>query len=153
MTSDPQLKQIFLNNARIEQEHLNTINMLLSGQVPAMNQQSGMQQQQQSVSQPQMQMQQPQVQRQQTSVPNVSNVSNVMQPQNNGVKWQNSSDKDCCTDMLMTEKYVSNAYDTAIFEFVDPRIRDLLNHIQKEEQKHGESIFVYMQNKGMYQPS
>jgi spore coat protein CotF len=148
MTSDPQLKQIFLNNARIEQEHLNTINMLLSGQVPAMNQQSGMQQQQQQpAQQPQIQMQQPQVQRQQT------NVSNVMQSQNNNVKWQNSSDKDCCTDMLMTEKYVSGAYDTAIFEFVDPRIRDLLNHIQKEEQKHGESIFVYMQNKGMYQPS
>lgn len=135
MTNDPQLKQIFLNNARIEQEHLNTINMLIGGQVPAMVQQSGGQQQQQ-----QSQMQQK------------TNVPNVFQSRSNNATWQNA-DKDCCTDMLMTEKYVSSAYNTAIFEFVDPRIRDLLNHIQKEEQKHGESIFLYMQSKGMYQPS
>jgi spore coat protein CotF len=62
----------------------------------------------------------------------------------------NASDKDLCTDMLMTEKYVSGAYDTAIFEFRDAQIRDILNHIQKEEQKHGEAIFMYMENKGMY---
>lgn len=138
-TNDPQLKQIFLNNARIEQEHLNTINLLLSGQMPAMGQQSGAQQQQQQ--------QQPQQQPQQT------NVTGFFQTQSSKANWQNNSDKDCCQDMLMTEKYVSNAYDTAIFEFVDPRIRDLLNHIQKEEQKHGESVFLYMQSKGMYQPS
>ena len=53
----------------------------------------------------------------------------------------------------MTEKYVSGTYDTAIFEFVDTRVRDLLNHIQKEEQQHGEAVFLYMQSKGLYQPS
>jgi spore coat protein CotF len=53
--------------------------------------------------------------------------------------------------MLMTEKYVSGAYDTAIFEFRDPNIRQILNHIQKEEQEHGEGIFQYMQGHGMYQ--
>lgn len=61
-----------------------------------------------------------------------------------------SSDADMCTDMLMTEKYVSGAYDTAIFECKDPRVRDVLNHIQKEEQKHGEAIYQYMESKGMY---
>jgi spore coat protein CotF len=65
----------------------------------------------------------------------------------------NASDKDLCTDMLMTEKYVSGAYDTAIFEFKDASVRDVLNHIQKEEQKHGEAIFAYMQSKGMYKLS
>jgi spore coat protein CotF len=60
------------------------------------------------------------------------------------------SDKDMCTDMLNTEKYISGTYDTAIFEFKNPQIRDVLNHIQKEEQKHGEGIFAYMQAKGMY---
>ena len=60
------------------------------------------------------------------------------------------SDKDICTDILMTEKYVSAAYNTAIFEFKDTNVRDVLNHIQKEEQKHGEAIFQYMNSKGLY---
>jgi spore coat protein CotF len=51
----------------------------------------------------------------------------------------------------MTEKYVSGAYDTAIFEFRVPQVRSILNHIQKEEQQHGEAIFKYMEKKGMYQ--
>ncbi|MDI9468160.1 MAG: spore coat protein, partial [Bacillota bacterium] len=55
-------------------------------------------------------------------------------------------------DMLMTEKYVSSAYDTAIFEFTDSNVRQVLNHIQKEEQQHGEGLFNYMQSHGMYNP-
>ena len=62
------------------------------------------------------------------------------------------SDESLCNDMLMTEKYVSGTYDTAIFEFKDPQVRDILNHIQKEEQKHGEAIFKYMESRGMYNP-
>ena len=56
-------------------------------------------------------------------------------------------------DMLMTEKYVSGTYDTAIFESASPQIRQALQHIQKDEQKHGEGIFRYMQQHGMYNPS
>jgi spore coat protein CotF len=55
--------------------------------------------------------------------------------------------------MLMTEKYVSAEYNTTIFEFRNAQIRNALNHIQTEEQKHGEAIFSYMQNKGMYSAS
>jgi spore coat protein CotF len=72
------------------------------------------------------------------------------QPQGNSAGYS-KSDKDLCTDMLMTEKYVSGSYDTAIFEFRDPQVRNILNHIQKEEQQHGEAIFNYMENNGMYQ--
>lgn len=61
-----------------------------------------------------------------------------------------NKDQTICTDMLMTEKYVSGAYDTAIFEFSDANVRQTLNHIQKEEQQHGEGIFNYMQSNGMY---
>ena len=43
---DPQLKQICKNNEQIERSHLNTINQLLSGNVPQMNQQQGGQQKQ-----------------------------------------------------------------------------------------------------------
>jgi len=62
----------------------------------------------------------------------------------------NQKDADLCQDMLATEKYISQAYDMAIFEFTDANIRKVLNHIQKEEQEHGEEIFKYMQSKGMY---
>jgi len=62
----------------------------------------------------------------------------------------NPVDTMLCKDMLMTEKYVSGAYDTAIFEFTDTNIRQALNHIQKEEQKHGEGIFHYMSSNGRY---
>lgn len=71
---------------------------------------------------------------------------------NASVMPPNISDKDMCEDLLMTEKYVSGTYNTAVFEFQDTRVRDVLNHIQKEEQKHGEAIFQYMHSKGMYQP-
>ena len=77
----------------------------------------------------------------------------TIERQSSGSTEFKASDKDLCTDMLMTEKYVSGAYDTAIFEFKDAKVRDVLNHIQKEEQKHGEAIFCYMQSKGMYSPS
>jgi spore coat protein CotF len=46
---------------------------------------------------------------------------------------------------------VFSAYDTVIFEFRGPQIRNVFNHIQKEEQQHGEAIFTYMNSKGMYQ--
>ena len=123
--SDPQLKQLFTTLAQQEQQHLATVNSILSGQVPAMNQS-----QQQASAQSSMQTQTMQAN---------ANQSNA-----------NQADAMLCSDMLMTEKYVSGAYDTAIFEFADSNVRQALNHIQKEEQKHGEDIFNYMNSKGMY---
>ena len=123
---DPQLKQMFNEFAQQEQQHLNTINQILNGQIPNVSQQS----------------------QQQPSNPGTAS----------GVKQQmegamgNQEDASLCSDMLMTEKYVSGTYDTAIFECVDTNIRQALNHIQKEEQQHGEGIFNYMQSRGMYNP-
>lgn len=122
-TQSPQLKQIFLNNAKQEENHLNTINQILSGQVPNMNTLQGAQ--------------------------GMQNTGQNMQAASVSGQF-NQKDKDLCTDMLMTEKHVSSTYNTAIFEFKDPSIRQVLNHIQKEEQQHGEAIFKYMQSNGMY---
>lgn len=133
LASDQQLKNIFKNNGQKEQEHLNTIKQLLNGQVPSMNNQQQSQQQMQS-----QQMKSQQVQQ-----------SNSFNSQGSFTNSQNS-DKELCSDLLMTEKYVSGAYDSAIFEFKDTQVRDVLNHIQKEEQQHGDSIFKYMESKGMY---
>ena len=128
--SDPQLKQLFQSYAQQEQQHLNTINSIISGQVPSMTQ--GQQNQQQSQ----------QIQ---------SNMQNISQTQSTTASPAASqTDAMLCNDMLMTEKYVSSAYNTAIFEFTDSNVRQALNHIQKEEQQHGEGIFNYMNSQGMY---
>jgi len=142
-TSCPQLKTILKNNAKQEQEHLNTINQLLSGQIPSMNNQQQSGQQSMQTAQTQMQSQQ------MKSSMSQNQLSSSTSSQNDTL-MSNRSDKDMCSDLLMTEKYVSNAYDTAIFEFCNPQVRSVLNHIQKEEQQHGESIFQYMQSNGMY---
>ena len=55
-----------------------------------------------------------------------------------------------CKDALTMEKHVSSLYDTSIFEFTSPTLRDTLAHIQKEEQNHGEQIYSYMSANNMY---
>ena len=60
-------------------------------------------------------------------------------------------DKYLCQDALCTEKEVSGAYNTSIFEFRDPQVRQQLHQIQGAEQKHGEMIYQYMARNGMYQ--
>ncbi|MDD4504421.1 MAG: spore coat protein [Clostridiaceae bacterium] len=124
---DPQLKQLFSSHAQHEQQHLDTINQIISGQMPNMNQ--NQQQGQQGTQGQGTQNQQP-------------------ARTGSGSK----SDGDLCNDILMTEKFVSGAYDSAIFEFRDSNIRQTLNHIQKEEQQHGESVFKYMESVGLYNP-
>lgn len=119
---DPQLKQLFNQYASQEQQHYSTINQLLQGQTPMMSGNQGFQQQTQQV--------------QSQPIP--------------GMTYQ--EDAALCTDMLMTEKFVSNTYDTAIFESANTQVRQALQHIQKEEQQHGEGIFNYMQQHGMYNP-
>lgn len=121
LTCDEQLRAVFQSNGSKEEEHLDTINQLLSGSVPSMGGQG-----------------------------QASPAQQKMKTQSNASGNPNLSDKDMCTDMLNTEKYVSGSYNTAIFEFRDAQVRDVLNHIQKEEQKHGEAIFKYMESKGMY---
>lgn len=124
---DAQLKQIFNANCQVEKTHLDSINQLLSGKVPQINQQQNG-----------------------SSAQSSGNQASTANMNNSQANVANLSDADMCTDLLMTEKYVSGAYDTTIFEFRDTGARDVLNHIQKEEQKHGEAIFKYMESKGMY---
>ncbi|NLK99989.1 MAG: spore coat protein [Clostridiales bacterium] len=140
LAADSQLKTIFKNNAQKEREHLQTINQLLNGQVPSMAGQGGSNSQQQSGQQPTVQQGANWPMSQQETIDKSASTS------------FKASDKDMCIDMLNTEKYVSGTYDTTIFECKSAQVRDVLNHIQKEEQKHGEAIFAYMQSKGMYSP-
>lgn len=69
-----------------------------------------------------------------------------------GPNENNDKKTDCflCSDVLTTEKHASHLYDTCIFEFVDENVRNVLNHIQKEEQEHGKMIYDYMNTNAMY---
>ena len=60
-----------------------------------------------------------------------------------------SRDAFLCNDLLTTEKHVSALYNTGIFEFSDAQARNVLNHIQKEEQQHGLSLYEFMSANGM----
>ena len=131
------LKQIFQTIASKEQQHYNTVNQLLSGQVPSMGQGQGGQGQSQQQGQQTSGMQ--------------GGQQGVSGMQAQGGTSYNQNDYTIVTDMLSTEKYISGTYDTAIFEFQDANVRQVLNHIQKEEQEHGEQLFNYMKSNGMYQ--
>lgn len=137
-TSCPQLKTLFQELESKEKEHLNTINQILGGSVPNVSAGQGNQQQQM---QQQMKQAQAQMQVQQTSQMQASSSSSPAETKSNAY---------LCQDALSMEKYVSSSYNTAIFEFKDPNIRQTLNHIQKEEQEHGEKIYNYMAQNGMY---
>lgn len=63
-----------------------------------------------------------------------------------------TADKDILTDMLMTEKYVSGTYETAIMESANEAVRNALRQIQDEEQQHAKMIFDAMNQRGWYKP-
>lgn len=130
MAQDPQLKQLFTTLSKEEQKHYDTVSQLLQGNNPNMGQgQSG------QSAQTGVQMGQP-------------FGKSTGQNQTSGV---NNSDKLLCNDLLSTEKYVSGTYDTGIFECANTTVRQALQHIQKDEQSHGEQLFNYMASHGMYQ--
>lgn len=62
----------------------------------------------------------------------------------------NQHDKMLCTDLLSTEKYVSGTYDIDVFESANLTVRQAMQHIQQDEQKHGQDLFNYMNSHGMY---
>ena len=120
MAKCDELKSLFNSMAQVERNHLQTLSNMMNGNV--------------------------------TPPPNTIENSN-----NNhctACGYANDADKQAdtllCKDMLMTEKHASSLYDTCIFEFKDPTARKVLNHIQAEEQQHGEQLYAFMSCNGMY---
>lgn len=155
---DPQLSQLFNQLASAEQQHYDTINQLLqsNGQSGGQQNQSGQggQSGQQggqtwkpSAGGKQLNQSAAQAAKQQMQ----SGSANIKLNGNGAGGASNNTDKVLLQDMLSTEKYVSSAYDTSIFESAQPNVRQALQHIQKEEQQHGEQLFQYMSSHGMYQ--
>ncbi len=114
------LSKLFTSMANVERNHLKTINEMISG--------------------------------------NVTPVSGGIENGNNdyctACNYTNQQERDedafLCRDMLATEKHASSLYDVSVFEFGDPVARKVLNHIQSEEQQHGEQLYAYMKANNMY---
>lgn len=117
----PELKTLFHSLADVERGHLQTINDMMAGKV---------------------------------STPSGSSSAGGGMTVTKG-NYANEQDKKkdtfLCSDMLATEKHVSALYNTGVFEFSDVQARNMLNHIQTEEQQHGQKIYEYMNMCGMYQ--
>ncbi len=117
---DPQLKQLFKQIAGVEQGHLDTLNQIEGGAVPAVSGSKS------------------------STVPTfTATYSTADTP-------EKKQDSYLCSDLLSTEKHASSLYNTCVFEFGQSDLRQVLNHIQTEEQGHGEQIYKYMKANSMY---
>jgi len=82
--------------------------------------------------------------------PNLSHKQQPLTQSNTQDAVNNQHDKMLCSDLLSTEKYVSGTYDIDVFESANPIVRQAMQHIQQDEQKHGQELFNYMNSHGMY---
>ena len=117
---DPQLKQLFSRIAEVERGHLNTLTQMENGNAPA------------------------------TGSGGQSTIPTFTAYHTQAETPEKKQDCYLCTDLLATEKHASGLYDTCVFEFGQTELRKALNHIQTEEQEHGEMIYKYMKANSMY---
>ena len=118
---DPELKNLFTQLKANEQKHLETVTQMLSG----------------------------------TEVKMPSEAPSAVQSKltckmSTVPEAAKQNDAYLCKDALSMEKHVSGVYNTGIFEFTSPVMRDTLAHIQKEEQNHGEMLYNYLSCNNMY---
>lgn len=115
-----ELGKLFTSMAQTEREHLKTINEMMDGKVPVMP----------------------------------GTIGNSDNFNTGAYSYANEEDRKhdafMCQDMLATEKHASSVYDVSVFEFACPENRRTLNHIQAEEQQHGEQLYKYMSSNNMY---
>ncbi len=114
------LGKLFTSMANVERNHLKTINEMISGSV----------------------------------TPVSGGIENGNNDYCTTCNYTNQTERDedafLCRDMLATEKHASSLYDVSVFEFSDPVARKVLNHIQSEEQQHGEQLYAFMKSNQMY---
>ena len=117
-----ELKSLFQSMKTVEEHHLNTVTQMMNGTAP--------------------------------TIPDGKPLENAKNDYCAAVQYASEDDRKAdaflCRDMLSTEKHVSSLYDVSIFEFKDPAFRKALNHIQAEEQQHGEQLYAFMNANGMY---
>ncbi len=118
--NDPLLKEMFAEIGDAEENHYNVVTDMLAGNVPE---------------------------------PEGVEAHHPKTPEQLRSKANRAGKKEdayLLSDLLATEKYVSAAYNTSIFEFSDEKARQTLNGIQQQEQHHGKQLSDYMQANGIY---
>ena len=118
---DPVLKELFSTLEKNEQKHYDTLGQILEGKVPECdcNDCEGKE----------------------------------YEPEATYDVMSKSEDKESdaflATDSIGSEKLVSGAYNTNVFNFADTAIRKILADIQIEEQNHAEMLYKYKTVNGM----
>ncbi len=117
---DGELKNLFSSILTAEKGHLDTINRILGGE--------------------------------EVSMPCAPSAVSEAKKPNPSTCPESAKQKDAflCRDALAMEKHISSVYNVSVFEFSSPALRDTLSHIQKEEQNHGQNLYLYMSANGMY---
>lgn len=118
---DPQLKQLFHQIADVERGHLATLNQIESGSAPAAS-----------------------------GSPSAATNKTFTATYSMADTPEKKRDQYLCSDLLTTEKHAAGLYNTCVFEFGQSEFRQALNHIQTEEQGHGDQIYKYMKANSMY---
>lgn len=62
-------------------------------------------------------------------------------------------DQMCIEDVLSSQKFLSSNYNTAVQEAANPKLRQDLMEIQRQEQDAAQKVFSYMNQKGWYKVS
>lgn len=122
--NDPFLQQMFNEIGQDEQEHYETVTQMLSGVMP-----------------------EPSDKANRKSRSGEKSPEALKSKVGRAAKQQ---DQYLLDDLLATEKFVSGAYNTSVFEFSDEKARQTLSKIQQQEQHHGKQLSAYMQANGMY---
>lgn len=153
---DPELQQLFNSLVTKEQQHFATIQQMLDGAAPNLQQGQGQQgQQSQQSQQSQGQMSQGGQYQAQGATENAAEQSAETYLGHDVQSIQGSlgnlieGDAALCTDSVMTEKFVSGSYDTGVFQSSNQQVIQALQHIQKEEQEHGQQLKQFMESKGL----
>lgn len=60
------------------------------------------------------------------------------------------TEKEMLHDSIMTERYISDAYNNTVMESVNHNIIQALQNIQQEEQNHAQLFFEAMHHRGWY---
>lgn len=125
VASDPALQQMLTQLGQNEQQHYDTVTQMMNGTIPT-----------------------PQPKAQPKPKKGAENQTGA--PKSTASRAGKESDAYLVKDLLATEKYVSGAYNTAVFEFVDENARHALSDIQQEEQHHGKQLYDYLSTNNMY---
>ena len=118
---DPVLKDLFKRIKEEEQEHVNSLEKVLQGNVP------------------------------QVDCNDNSGEKYEPKATYDAATENEDKKSDCflATDCIGTEKLVSTEYNTNVFAFADAAVRKLLADIQIEEQNHAQMLYKYKTVNGM----